>query len=100
MEASSKAAEMFYTRFWEPMKGIYDNIMNKIPGMMSAFGLDVEERSLDRMLRDLGFGDGTQLVREKAMELATERYEKDIREGVFLNFVKGDMMCKSQYKTN
>lgn len=87
-----KAGEIFKARAWGPMKEIYDDIMNKSPSMMSALGLDVEETSLDHMLRDLGFGDGTSATRQEALKLATEQYEKDLSSGLFSNFLKGRLV--------
>ena len=66
--------------------------MNKGPTMMSALGLETEETSLDHMLRDLGFGDGTADTRQEALQKATEQYEHDVSSGLFANFVKGRLV--------
>lgn len=59
---------------------------------MSALGLESEETSLDHMLRDLGFGDGTPNTRQEALQKATDQYEHDISSGLFTNFVKGRLV--------
>jgi len=92
VEAAQKATEIFQTRAWEPLKGIYDDIMNKDPSMMSALGLDVEEASLDHMLRDLNFGDGTPATRQEALKQATEQYEHDLSSGLVTNFIRGRLV--------
>lgn len=87
-----KLLEIIYARFWIPLVGIYDDIMNKSPSMMSAFGLDVEEESLDRMLKDLGYGDGTPLTRQEALKLVTLQYENDVITGLFTNIMSGRLI--------
>jgi ATP synthase regulation protein NCA2 len=88
----AKLVEIIITRFWIPLVGIYNDIMNKGPSMMSAFGLDVEEKSLDRMLQDLGFGDGTPVTRQEALKHVTRQYEKDVVSGLFTNLVSGRLI--------
>jgi nuclear control of ATPase protein 2 len=92
VEISQKMMEIIQQRVWVPMKGIYDDIMNRSPSMMSALGLEVEETSLDHMLRDLNFGDGTSATRQEALRKATEQYEHDLSHGLFANFARGRLI--------
>lgn len=92
IEISRKAFEILEQRVWVPLKGIYDDIMNRSPSMMSALGLDIEETSLDRMLQDLNFGDGTPATRQEAIKKATEQYEHDLSHGLFANFARGRLI--------
>ena len=92
IEISRKAIEILEQRVWVPLKGIYDDIMNRSPSMMSALGLDIEETSLDRMLQDLNFGDGTPATRQEAIRKATEQYEHDLSHGLFANFARGRLI--------
>lgn len=87
-----KVLEIAQQRVWVPFKGIYDEIMNKSKGMMSGFGLKLEEESLDHLLRDMGFGDGTESTRESALQKAAEQYEHDLNNGLFVNFARGRLV--------
>jgi nuclear-control-of-ATPase protein 2 len=60
--------------------------------MMSALGLDAEETSLDHMLRDLGFGDGTPASRQSALQKATDQYELDVSSGLLTNLMRGRLV--------
>jgi nuclear-control-of-ATPase protein 2 len=84
-----KAVEIGKQRVWIPFKGIYDDIMNKSPGIFSAFGLEMEEKSLDHMLRDIGFGDGNPKGRQAALQAATEEYEGAFQSSLLANVVQG-----------
>lgn len=66
--------------------------MNRSPSMMAALGLDAEETSLDHMLRDLGFGDGTPATRQSALQKATDQYERDISSGLLTNLMRGRLV--------
>jgi nuclear control of ATPase protein 2 len=79
-------------RFWFPVKSILDDLMNKSPTMMSAFGLDIEETSLDNMLRDLGYGDGSPEMRREGLKIAAEHYEDYLQKGVVGNLVRGNLV--------
>ena len=92
IQAAQTVAQIVQQRVWLPAKGIYDDIMNKSPSMMSALGLYAEETSLDHMLRDLGFGDGTSQTRREALQKATEQYEHDLSHGLLANFVRGRLI--------
>jgi nuclear-control-of-ATPase protein 2 len=85
-------ALVFHERFWLPVKGIWVDLMHKNEGMMSALSVQDEQISLDRMLRDLGFGDGTEAMRAEALKKAAEMYEKDLKSGVFGSVFRGDLV--------
>lgn len=87
-----KVLEILQQRVWVPVKGIYDEIMNKSKGMMSGFGLGMEEQTLDHLLRDMGFGDGTEASRAEALQKAAAQYEHDLSSGVFINFARGRLV--------
>jgi len=91
-KVSKKTGEIMQARVLEPLKGIYDDIMNKSPSMMSALGLEIEEMSLDHMLRDLGCGDGTRAARPEALKKAMEQYEQDISGGLVRNVIGGRLV--------
>ncbi|KAL7568816.1 hypothetical protein ACA910_007231 [Epithemia clementina (nom. ined.)] len=92
IQAYLKFLEILDQRVWVPLKGIYDEIMNRSKGLMSGFGLQLEERSLDHMLRDLGYGDGTAESRPSALEKAATEYERDLNQGLFMNFASGRLV--------
>lgn len=81
--------EISHARILVPLKGIYDDIMEKNPGIFSAFGLEVERTSLDHMLRDMGFGDGTAETRQFALQKAATHYEETLKSGVLKNVIQG-----------
>jgi nuclear control of ATPase protein 2 len=92
INVATKSAEIIQQRVWLPLKEIYDDIMNKAPTLMSALGLEAEENSLDQMLRDLNFGDGTPARRQEALQKATKQYEQDLSQGLFTNLVRGRLV--------
>jgi nuclear-control-of-ATPase protein 2 len=83
------ARDIFDARVWGPLQGIYNDIMNRSEGIMSAFGIEREATSLDHMLRDLGFSDGTSKTRSEGLIKAAEQYEKDMDSGVLGNLIRG-----------
>lgn len=89
---TKKLFEIFVERVWVPAKGIFDDLMNRNKGIMSALGVQEEQASLDRMLRDLGCGDGTSDTRQEALQKATEQYEHDISKGLMANLVRGRLI--------
>lgn len=78
-------------RFWFPARSILDDLLNKSPTMMSAFGLDIEEASLDHMLRDLGYGDGSPSMRREGLKYASERYEDALQNNLVGNLLRGKL---------
>jgi len=83
---------IIHERFWVPIKGIWDELMHKNQGMMSALSVDGEQASLDHMLRDLGYGDGTARTRNAALVKAAEEYEKGLDSGVVRSVVGGKLV--------
>jgi nuclear control of ATPase protein 2 len=80
------------TRFWGPLKGIVLDLMNKTPSLLEAFDVKNEEMSLDNMLRDLGFGDGTEAARKEGLIQAARQYESDLKNGMFRNAMRGRLI--------
>ena len=87
-----KTLEVVESRVWVPFKGIWDDLMNKEPGLMSGFTLDIEQASLDHMLRDMGFGDGTESTRLRALQMAAEKYETDLKNGPLKSMIGGSLV--------
>ena len=79
-------------RFWYPLKGIILDLMNKRPSLLEAFDVQNEETSLDNMLRDLGFGDGTASSRKESLIQAARQYESDLNNGLFRNAMRGRLI--------
>ena len=92
LEIAGTALTIFKTRVWEPFTNLVDEIMNRSKGIMSAMGLDEEQTSLDHMLRDMGFGDGTAASRDQALQQAARQYEHDLASGVFVNLARGRLV--------
>lgn len=86
------AREIIDVRLIIPLRDIAADILNKNQGMMAGFGLDEESASLDRMLRDMGFGDGTESSRHDAFVQATKEYETDLQHGLIGILVKGRLV--------
>ncbi|CAB9496906.1 expressed unknown protein [Seminavis robusta] len=83
----------FMTRFFEPAKGVLLSLLS--PGeksMLEDFDLPSEARSLDNMLKDLKFGDGTPGDRRKALEAAALQYEEDVSTGLFRTMASGQLI--------
>jgi nuclear-control-of-ATPase protein 2 len=66
--------------------------MNKTPSLLEAFDVKNEEMSLDNMLRDLGFGDGTEAARKEGLIQAARQYESDLKNGLFRNAMRGRLI--------
>ena len=93
VKAYTTAILIFRQRFWEPVVGIWNDLMNKeTPGMMSALSVEDEENALDAMLQDMGFGDGTEKTRMQALQEASEQYTEDIDSGVMKNIFRGRLV--------
>lgn len=77
-------------RVWSPLRDIFvDLVSRKNQSLLEFFDVTNEVASLDNMLRDLGFGDGTEKTRQEALTLATRRYEKDLEEGLISSAIRG-----------
>lgn len=71
--------------------GIVEDVLN-LNTETAAFSLDDEQLSLDRMLRDLGCGDGTSETRREALGTARDIYERNLKRGLFRNLVGGQLV--------
>jgi nuclear control of ATPase protein 2 len=60
--------------------------------LLTGVSLQDEETSLDYMLRDLGFGDGTPATRHEAMLRATRQYESDMNTGLMRHALGGRLV--------
>ncbi|KAL9179343.1 hypothetical protein ACHAXT_008633 [Thalassiosira profunda] len=76
-------------RFYEPIKGITLDLLNRRPRMVDPFALLNEQTSLDNMLKDLGVGDGTEQTRAAALASASRMYEQEVAGGAIRGIVRG-----------
>lgn len=90
-EVLVKIIEIGDRRIYKPVKGIVDDVLNRNVEA-KAFFPDDEQASLDNMLRDLGFGDGTSERRREALGMARDLYEEDLRKGLLRNLVGGQLL--------
>ena len=75
--------EIVQTRFWIPVRDLLTELFYRPETkLMTGISVQDEEQSLDYMLRDSGFGDGTPDTRHEAMLKATRQYEKDMKSGL------------------
>jgi nuclear control of ATPase protein 2 len=86
------AWRIFKNRFWEPFYGIVQGLINKDSGVLAAFDVQNEEKSLDNMLEDLGLGDGTEATRKEALQSAARLYEDQLANGVIRSAVRGRLV--------
>lgn len=75
-----------------PVRQIVLDILNQNKGMMSAFSLNEEQLSLDRMLRDLDLADGSPEQRRLGLQHATEQYEQILQRGLLSNLIRGRLV--------
>ncbi|KAG7359474.1 ATP synthase regulation protein NCA2 [Nitzschia inconspicua] len=86
-------SEIFVTRFWTPFKDLLDELMHReTDKLMTGVSLNDEATSLDFMLRDLGYGDGTPATRHEAMLKASRQYESDMNSGLILHALGGRLV--------
>jgi hypothetical protein len=84
------ASTIFKKRVWSPFRDIVVNLISrKNTSLLEFFDVTNEVTSLDNMLRDLGFGDGTEATRQEALILASRRYELDLKHGLMGSAVRG-----------
>ena len=84
------ASTIFKKRVWSPLRDILVNLISrKNTSLLEFFDVTNEVTSLDNMLRDLGFGDGTEATRQEALILASRRYEMDLKHGLMSSAVRG-----------
>jgi nuclear-control-of-ATPase protein 2 len=67
-------------------------LINKDSGVLEAFDVENEEKSLDNMLEDLGLGDGTGATRKEALQSAARLYEDQLANGVIRSAVRGRLV--------
>jgi nuclear control of ATPase protein 2 len=86
-------SEIFLTRFWTPFKDLIDELMNReTDKLLTGVSLKDEATSLDYMLKDLGYGDGTPATRHEAMLKASRQYESDMNTGLIRHAVGGRLV--------
>ena len=80
-------------RLWLPFWDIAKEYFNEKDSALLEF-LDIENeiQSLDNMLQDLGFGDGTFSTREEALRMAARQYEEDLQGSLLTNLVSGRLV--------
>ncbi|KAL3902850.1 MAG: hypothetical protein SGILL_010673, partial [Bacillariaceae sp.] len=85
--------EIIISRFWTPFKDLVDELMNRdTDKLMTGVSLEDEATSLDHMLRDLGFSDGTPATRHEGMIKASRQYESDMNTGLLRHAVGGRLV--------
>lgn len=84
---------IFIRRFWDPSREIILELLNRKPKLLlDPFEVQNEETSLDNMLRDMKFGDGTPKTRPEALSKASRQYEDEMNGGTLRNLVLGNMV--------
>jgi nuclear-control-of-ATPase protein 2 len=92
-EAFDLAYGIFQRKFWIPVSDVVNNILNRGQGgLLQGISVKDEELSLDNMLRDLNFGDGTPGNRQAALSNALRQYEQDLDTGVFRHAFGGRLI--------
>lgn len=85
--------EIVQVRFWNPIKDLMTELMFRPePYLLTGINLQDEETSLDIMLRDLDFGDGTSTTRHDAILKATRQYEDDMKSGLMRHAISGRLI--------
>eukprot|EP00541_Cyclophora_tenuis_P006778 CAMPEP_0116561860 /NCGR_PEP_ID=MMETSP0397-20121206/11829_1 /TAXON_ID=216820 /ORGANISM="Cyclophora tenuis, Strain ECT3854" /LENGTH=239 /DNA_ID=CAMNT_0004088073 /DNA_START=18 /DNA_END=734 /DNA_ORIENTATION=+ len=87
------AATIVHRRVWLPFWDIVKEYVSKKDSALLEF-LDIENeiQSLDNMLRDLGFGDGTLSTREEALRKAARQYETNLQGSMLSNLASGRLV--------
>ena len=92
-EAFDLAYGIFKRKFWIPVSDVINNILNRGQGgLLQGISVKDEELSLDNMLRDLNFGDGTPGNRQAALSNALRQYESDLDTGLFRHALGGRLI--------
>lgn len=76
-------------RFYQPIRDIVLDLLNRRPRLVDPFSLLNEQTSLDNMLKDLGVGDGTSKTRVAALASASRMYEREVSRGAIRGLVSG-----------
>eukprot|EP00547_Thalassionema_nitzschioides_P010501 CAMPEP_0194224030 /NCGR_PEP_ID=MMETSP0156-20130528/36511_1 /TAXON_ID=33649 /ORGANISM="Thalassionema nitzschioides, Strain L26-B" /LENGTH=770 /DNA_ID=CAMNT_0038955415 /DNA_START=84 /DNA_END=2396 /DNA_ORIENTATION=- len=81
---------VFSKNVWEPIKDILVSLARRTDeSLLEFFDVENEVTSLDNMLKDLGFGDGTIETREEALKAASRQYEHDLDHGMVVSAIGG-----------
>ena len=81
------------SRFWIPIRDLFTELMYRDKNtLLTGISLQDEETSLDYMLRDLSFGDGTPESRHQAIIKATRQYENDMATGLMRHAIGGRLI--------
>lgn len=92
-ETYAVSNEIFQSRFWIPIRDLLTELMYRDTNtLMTGISLHDEETSLDFMLRDLNFGDGTPESRHEAIIKATRQYENDMSTGLMRHAIGGRLI--------
>ncbi|CAJ1954725.1 unnamed protein product [Cylindrotheca closterium] len=92
-ESYDISMEIITTRFWLPVKDLLTELMYRpSSSLLTGITKADEETSLDYMLRDLKFGDGTPATRHDAMIKASRQYEDDMNSGLIFNAMSGRLI--------
>ncbi|KAL3940528.1 MAG: hypothetical protein SGBAC_004956 [Bacillariaceae sp.] len=92
-ESYDISMEIITTRFWLPIKDLMTELMYRPTNtLLTGISKADEETSLDYMLRDLKFGDGTPETRHDAMIKASRQYEDDMNSGLVYNAMSGRLI--------
>jgi nuclear-control-of-ATPase protein 2 len=92
-EAFDVAYGIFKRKFWIPVRDVVNDILNRGQGgLLQGISVKDEELSLDNMLRDLNFGDGTPGNRQAALSNALRQYEDDLNTGLFRHVLGGRLV--------
>lgn len=85
--------EIFQSRFWGPIRDLLTELMYRdTSSLLTGIAVQDEETSLDYMLRDLNFGDGTPASRHEAILKATRQYENDMATGLMRHALGGRLI--------
>ncbi len=92
-ETFDVANEIFQSRFWIPIRDLLTELMYRDTNtLLTGISIVDEETSLDFMLRDLDFGDGTPASRHDAIIKATRQYENDMATGLMRHAIGGRLI--------
>lgn len=84
--------DLFKQHLFIPIKDLVVDVMSREKSSLTGIALKDEETSLDNMLRDLEFGDGTPENRNNALTSAMRQYESDLRTGLLRHAMGGRLV--------
>lgn len=80
-------------RFYTPVRDIVLDLMNRRPRLLDPFALQIEETSLENMLRDLGIVDSTSIYdRAQVLTKMAGMYEEELQNGPIRGVFHGQMV--------